>query len=93
MTKPKTTDTSIALLALASRLRTEHDFAKRDLLGSIEYLTVGLRRAKEALDKGEKIDAHLIANAVMMTESIARWNTALELDPFVVAALKDKEDA
>lgn len=90
MTKPKTADTSIALRSLASRLSNEHDVSKRDLLSSIDFLTVGLRRAKEALEKGERLDAHLIANVAMMTESIARWNTALELAPFLAAL---KEDA
>jgi hypothetical protein len=76
-------DLADAIRAFKSRLDHERAFSKRDILSSIDYLSVGLMRAKDALEKGEKVDAHLIANVVMMTESIARWNTALELAPFL----------
>jgi hypothetical protein len=74
---------SIAISAIKSRINSERAISKLDILGTIDFLSVGLARAKDALEKGERVEAHLIANVVMMTESIARWNTALELAPFL----------
>ena len=35
------------------------------------------------LDSDQRLDAHLIANSVMLTEQIARWNLIRDLTPMV----------
>ena len=39
--------------------------------------------AIDSLTEGARLDPHLIANAVMLTEQIARWNMVRDLAPMV----------
>lgn len=61
----------------------ERDGLKQSLLASVTNLQHELKRAREAIETNDRINAHLIANAAMMTEEIARWNLTRELLPFL----------
>jgi hypothetical protein len=71
--------------ALHRRLLHERDRVRRDLLHEIKRLRDNLRSAEQRLGEGRTVDAHLIANAATMTESIARWNMTVDLLPFLEA--------
>ena len=65
------------------RIQTERDVAKRNLDGELRRMIERLTQAHEALDKGDKLDPHLIVNAGSMTYDIARWNVSVDLLPYV----------
>ena len=72
---------------LRHRLDSVRVTAQRDLLAEIVNLEHRLRSARQAIESGAHVDEHLIANAAMMTSTIARWNLVRDLLPFV----EDKE--
>lgn len=73
----------IAIDTLHRRLEHERDYSRRELLSEIRNLTDRLKRAKEAIEAGERVDPHLVANSAMVTETVARWNVAREMLPFL----------
>ena len=77
----------LALAMLRHRLDSVRVTAQRDLLAEIINLEHRLRSARQAVESGARVDEHMIANAAMMTSTIARWNLVRDLLPFV----EDKE--
>lgn len=71
--------------AATRRVRQELDRSKAaELVADLTTLAEGVSKAIEAVQSGTRINAHIIANASMITASIARWNLALELLPLTV---------
>lgn len=79
------------LSALRTRMRHEYEYGKRNITGEVKVLIHRLQTALKNVENNERVDAHLIANAVMITEAIARWNVAIETGPIVYAL--ETEDA
>lgn len=69
--------------ALKYRLDLELDSQRRRLVSELEVLRSAVSTAIEAAGTGTRVNAHLIANAAMLTETIARYNLARELVPFL----------
>ena len=65
------------------RLSSIHESTKRSLSSELESLEHKIKRAREALAKGEPLDEHLIQNAGGIAIYIARHNTCLELRPYL----------
>jgi len=78
--------------ALRHRIDAERRYGKREILDGAELLIVRLRQAIRDVDFGKSINPHLIANFSMLTEAIARWNTALDLMPFLDFDDKGKKE-
>lgn len=71
------------------RLDVERDSIKLRLRAELTNHRIRVDRAIAALDGGEQIDDHLIANAAMLTAYIARWNLVRELAPLVADPVVD----
>lgn len=69
--------------ALKQRILAERNGTKTRLTSSLVHLKQQIESAERSLAEGGRVNAHLIANASMITEEIARWNLALDLWPFV----------
>ena len=69
--------------ALKQRIIAEHKGSYGRLANSLMHLEQEIGSAQRALAEGKPVNAHLIANASMLTEEIARWNLARDLMPFV----------
>lgn len=67
-----------------SRIQTEYDSLERRLRGELVGLRVRVEREIKSLEKGERLDEHLIANATHMTADFARWNLVRDLIPILV---------
>jgi len=76
-------DQARAIRALKHRIITEHKGSYGRLINSLRYLEQEIGSAQRALAEGKPVNAHLISNASMLTEEIARWNLARDLLPFV----------
>lgn len=76
-------ENDIALRALRSRMELERKSAARNLCSEMEILQIRLKQAMSDVEKGKTLNPHLIANAAMLTETIARWNMMLDLMPMV----------
>jgi hypothetical protein len=67
------------------RLQSERTMAEHLLRSDLALLIQRSANALKALDDGRPIDAHLIANSVMITADITRWNLAIDLLPILEA--------
>lgn len=68
---------------LKRRLESEHAYLIRGIASELSALRHKINRAITNLDSGQRLDAHLIANSVMLTEQIARWNLIRDLAQMV----------
>jgi hypothetical protein len=66
------------------RVQHEIDRARTELVADLTFLAAEVANAIAAVQSGTRINAHIIANAAMMTAAIARWNLARELLPLTV---------
>lgn len=73
----------MALAMLTTRLDMEATGQTERLVAQLKSLAHDIARAIEAAGSGDRVNAHLIANAAMLTETIARYNLARELAPLV----------
>jgi hypothetical protein len=67
--------------SVTRRLQHEIDRARTELVADLKFLAAEVANAMLAVNAGTRINAHIIANAAMISASIARWNLALELLP------------
>lgn len=86
----KNSPDSVALNFLHTRLQSEHNRGRQQMYYALVDLQQRIKSALAAIELGEPLDAHLIANAAMLTEMIARWNLALDLIPAVKMCIPEK---
>ena len=68
---------------LQRRLNSESTSLRLAIASELKALSHKIERALTNLDSDQRLDAHLIANSVMLTEQIARWNLIRDLTPMV----------
>jgi len=68
---------------LQRRLDSESAALRRTIAFELEALSQKIERALASLHSNQRLDAHLIANSVMLTEQIARWNLIRDLTPMI----------
>jgi hypothetical protein len=81
---------SAALNLLVTRMGQERTRAAAELTSGITSLIHKLAAAMKDIQAGRSVDAHLIANATMLTETIARWNLTLDIAPIVDEVGKER---
>lgn len=69
--------------ALQRRLNSESASLRSAIASELRSLGHKIERALTNLNSDQRLDAHLIANSVMLTDQIARWNLIRDLMPMV----------
>lgn len=73
----------------ARRLVSEKSTGMNALESELKALQHNVNRALADLAAGQRIDEHLIANAVMITALVAKWNLVRDLIPMVDEDARD----
>lgn len=68
--------------ALQRRLDHERRLMATSIESQLRHLRQRVDRALGMLSDGRSLDPHMIANHVMLTHEITRWNTVIDLQPY-----------
>lgn len=68
---------------LKRRMVITQESLKERIAHELKVLETNARRAREAIEKGNAIDGHLVTNAAPLTATIAEWNMLMGLVPYL----------
>jgi len=73
---------------LTTRFRNDRSSNTRQLVDSLKLLRVRVERTLEAVNRGEQVDEHLVANHSLLTALLAKHNLFADYEPYIEGSEK-----